>query len=193
MKKGLRAFLVISFAAVLFAALTAPAAAAKMHAVAKLIGLSGKPLGQADFTQTPRGVLIEITVRGLTPGAHAILIHTTASCDPKKLFTSSGPPFTFEPPRPHGYLAKGGPRAGDLPQQFASSDGILRASLITNAFSLGNGKKSIFDRDGASIIVHARGDDYLSQPDGNSGPRIACGTIIRTIGPAARRKGPRNK
>jgi Cu-Zn family superoxide dismutase len=168
----------------LAAGLAPPAAAApKAHAVAKLIGPDGKPAGRASFQQTSHGVLIEIELRELQPGAHAIMIHTTASCDAKKLFTSAGPDFSLEPARPHGFLAKGGPRAGDLPNQFAAADGTLHASMITNAFSLGNGKKSIFDRDGASIIVHAKADDYATQPDGNAGPRLACGTIIRTAGP----------
>jgi Cu-Zn family superoxide dismutase len=171
----------------LAAGLAAPAAAApKARAAARLIGLDGKPIGQASFQQTSHGVLIELELRGLQPGAHAIMIHTTAACDPKKLFTSAGPDFSFEPTKLHGFFVKGGPRAGDLPNQFAHADGTLHASTITNAFSLGNGKKSIFDRDGASIIVHAKADDYATQPDGNAGPRLACGTIVRTQGPRQR-------
>ena len=171
----------------LAAGLAAPAAASsKARAAAKLIALDGKPAGRASFQQTSHGVLIEIELHGLQPGAHAIMIHTTASCDPKKLFTSAGPDLSFEPTKAHGFLAKGGARAGDLPNQFALADGTLHASMITNAFSLGNGKKSIFDRDGASIIVHAKADDYTTQPDGNAGLRLACGTIIRTEGPRKR-------
>ena len=52
----------------------------------------------------------------------------------------------------------------------------------TNGFGLGNGKRSIFDRDGVSIIVDQRGDDYRTQPMGNAGDRIACGVVIRTAG-----------
>jgi Cu-Zn family superoxide dismutase len=63
--------------------------------------------------------------------------------------------------------------------------------VITNTISLGNGKKSIFDADGASIIVNAQGDDYITQPSGNSGDRIACGVIVRTAGPATRKGGAR--
>ena len=171
---------------------TAPTLAAqKAQAVARLIGLDGKEMGKANFQATSHGVLIEIALRGLAPGAHAVMIHTTASCDPKTRFTSAGPDLAFEPTKLHGFLAKGGPRPGDLPSQFAGADGVLHATLITNAVSLGNGKKSIFDRDGASIIVNANADDYMSQPDGNSGPRVACGTIIRTIGPGARKAGSR--
>ncbi len=167
------------------------AVAAKAHAIARLIGLDKQPAGQASFQQTSHGVLIEIDMHGLSPGAHAVMIHMTASCDAKKLFTSAGPDLTFEPTKLHGFLVKGGPRPGDLPNQFAGQDGRMHASMIVNAFSLGNGKKTIFDRDGASIIVNARGDDYTTQPDGNSGPRIACGTIIRTVAPGSRKGGSR--
>ncbi len=37
-------------------------------------------------------------------------------------------------------------------------------------------------------IVDARGDDYRTQPLGNAGDRIACGVVMRTVGPAARKK-----
>lgn len=171
----------------LAAGLAAPAtASSKARAAAKLIGLDGQPVGRASFQQTSHGTLIEIELRGLQPGAHAIMIHATAACDPKSLFTSAGPDFSFEPAKLHGLLVTGGPRAGDLPNQFAAADGTLHASMITNAFTLGNGKKSIFDRDGASIIVHAKNDDYFSQPDDDAGPRLACGTIVRTAGPRKR-------
>ncbi len=89
-----------------------------------------------------------------------------------------------EPQKRHGYLAANGPLAGDLPNQFAGADGRLKASLVTNAFSLGNGKKSIFDRDGVAIILNKRGDDYRTQPLGNAGDRIACGVVTRTVHPA---------
>jgi len=126
-----------------------------------------------------------LTVEGLAPGAHAIHLHTSGNCDAKSGFTAAGPILTLTPGRQHGYLAEGGPLAGDLPNQFAGADGRLHASTVTNGFSLGNGKRSIFDRDGVSVIVDARGDDYRTQPLGNAGNRIACGVVIRTRGPAA--------
>ena len=182
-------------AALLFAMGLFPSAdaAPPARAVARLIGLDGKDVGKATFQQVPRGVLIEVDAHGLTPGAHAIMVHATGACDPKKQFFTAGPDTDFSPPRPHGYFVTGGPRPGDLPNQFAGADGVLHASMFTNYFSLGNGKKSLFDRDGASIVIHAKGDDYLTPPDGNSGARIACGTIIRTVGPKPRRKPAEKK
>ena len=168
------------------------AAASKAHAVARLAMRDGRAVGTANFVATSHGVLIELDLKGLTPGPHAIHIHTSGNCDPKVAFTSAGPDLSFEPTKLHGFLAPHGPHPGDLPNEFAASDGTLHASVISNAISLGNGKKSIFDRDGASLIVHAQADDYVSQPAGNSGDRVACGVIIRTSAPGAR-KGAKRK
>lgn len=169
-------------------ATTSADAATRSRAVARLIGLDGSEAGKVTFQQVARGILIEVEAHGLTPGAHAIMIHTSAACEAKKQFTTAGPDLDADPPRPHGYLVTGGPRPGDLPNQFAGADGVLHATMFTNYFALGNGKKSLFDRNGASIIIHAKADDYLTAPDGGAGARVACGTIVRTIGPKARAK-----
>jgi Cu-Zn family superoxide dismutase len=167
----------------------APATAAqKARAIAHLAGLDGKPLGTAEFSAVNRGVLITFDLHDLPPGAHAVHLHTSGNCDAKSGFTAAGPILTLIPGKQHGYLAEGGPEAGDLPNQFAGADGRLHASVVTTGFSLGNGKRSIFDRDGVALILDARGDDYRTQPLGNAGNRIACGVVMRTVGPAARRK-----
>jgi len=171
--------------ALVFACLPAQAAQ-KARAVARLTGLDGKPVGSAEFAALNHGVLITFDLHDLPPGAHAIHLHTSGNCDAKSGFTAAGPILTLAPGKLHGFLAQGGPEAGDLPNQFAGADGRLHASVVTNAFSLGNGKKSIFDRDGVALIVDARGDDYRTQPLGNAGDRIACGVVRRTVGPAAR-------
>jgi Cu-Zn family superoxide dismutase len=168
------------------------AAASKARAVAHLAGRDGHALGTANFVATSHGVLIELDLKGLAPGAHAIHIHTSGNCDAKVAFTSAGPDLGTAPTKLHGFLAPHGPHAGDLPNEYAAGDGTLHASVISNAISLGNGKKSIFDRDGAAIIVHAKADDYVSQPAGNSGDRVACGVIERTVAPGAR-KGAKRK
>ena len=163
-------------------------AAPKPRAIARLAGLDGKPVGTAEFRAVNRGVLIEFDLNGLPPGPHAMHLHVSGNCDAKTGFTSAGPILTLIPGKQHGFLAEGGPEAGDLPNQFAGSDGHLHASVLTSAFAIGNGKRSIFDRDGVALIVDQRGDDYRTQPLGNAGMRIACGVVMRTVGPAPRRK-----
>jgi superoxide dismutase, Cu-Zn family len=172
----------------------APAEAAlKAKAIARLSGLDGKPLGTATFDALNHGVLITFDLHDLAPGPHAIHLHTSGNCNAQSGFTSAGPILSLVPGKPHGYLAEGGPAAGDLPNQFAGADGRLHASVETGSFSLGNGKKSIFDRDGVAVIVDARGDDYRTQPLGNAGDRIACGVVMRTRGPAPRPYFPPKK
>jgi Cu-Zn family superoxide dismutase len=165
-------------------------AAPKAHAVAKIRSLDGKLLGTADFRAINRGVLIVLDLTGLPPGPHGIHLHASGNCDTKSGFTKAGPILTLDPKKRHGYLAANGPLAGDLPNQFAGADGRLKASMVTNAFTLGNGKRSIFDRDGVAIILNKRGDDYRTQPLGNAGDRIACGVVVRTVHPAVWKPRP---
>jgi len=167
----------------------APAGAApKAHAVAKLAGLDGKALGAVNFSAVNRGVLIEFDLHGLPPVPHGVHLHVSGNCDPRTGFTSAGPILSLTPGKHHGYLAKDGPLTGDLPNQFAGTDGTLHASTLAGGFNLGNGKRSIFDRDGVAVILDQRGDDYRTQPLGNAGSRIGCGVVVRTAGPARRRR-----
>jgi Cu-Zn family superoxide dismutase len=177
-------YFLVSF--VFAASLFVPPAGAvqKPKAVARLTSLEGKAVGNVDFAGLNHGVLITFDLHDLPPGAHGIHLHTSANCDAKSGFTAAGPILSLASGKKHGYLAEGGPETGDLPNQFAGADGRLHASVVTNSFSLGNGKRSIFDKDGVSLIVDQRGDDYRTQPLGNAGNRIACGVVIRTRGPA---------
>jgi Cu-Zn family superoxide dismutase len=176
----------LALAVLILPVLAAPASA-KPRAIAHLKTLDGKPVGTITFAAVNRGVLVEFDLTGLPPGPHGIHLHVAGNCDAKTGFTSAGPILGLGPViRKHGLLAEGGPLAGDLPNQFASTDGHLHAATLTSGFGLGNGKNSIFDRDGVAIIIDQRGDDYRSQPMGESGARIACGVIIRTQGPLPR-------
>jgi len=38
---------------------------------------------------------------------------------------------------------------------------------------------SLFDEDGAAIVIHEGPDDYVTDPAGAAGPRIACGVITK--------------
>jgi Cu-Zn family superoxide dismutase len=155
------------------------AKAADPGAKAQLVNLDGKVIGEADFFQTPHGVLIEVAAKGLPPGPHAVHVHAVGTCSAQDKFASAGPHFSPDPKSAHGYMSVTS-HAGDMPNQVAAADGSLRASMLNDTISLGDGANSLFDSDGAAIVIHAKADDYASQPSGNAGDRLVCGVIKKS-------------
>lgn len=143
-------------------------------AKAQLKNKSGMDVGSVEFTQTPAGVLMKLTLKGVPAGEHAIHIHTVGKCE--QPFESAGPHFNPTSSH-HGFLAGGG-HAGDLTNIFVPQSGELTAEMMNSMVTLVRGRpNTLMDDDGSSIVVHAGKDDYKSDPAGNSGDRIACGVI----------------
>jgi Cu-Zn family superoxide dismutase len=160
------------------ASLAVPASAQQasaQQASASFIDAQGNAVGTAKLTQTANGVLIELDVRGLPPGEHALHIHEKGSCDPATKFASAGGHYALG--KQHGYMTAGGPHPGDLPNQYVGSDGSLRAQVFDANVTLASGAGSLLGPDGTALVFHAGKDDYASQPAGNSGDRIACAVV----------------
>ena len=168
-------FLLCSAAAIVTAAASANAADS---ARAAFVDAKGRSVGTATLMQTPNGVLLDVDVSGLPPGEHAFHIHETGRCDAADGFKSAGNHFAARAHQ-HGFKVKGGPHAGDMMNQFVGEDGRLRAHVVNTRVTLSDGEGSVFDEDGSALVVHAKADDYQSQPSGNAGDRIACAVIER--------------
>jgi Cu-Zn family superoxide dismutase len=68
-----------------------------------------------------------------------------------------------------------------MPNLHIPQSGELVVEILNPAITLVKGKpNSVFDADGSSIVIHAKADDYKSDPAGNAGDRIACGVITES-------------
>lgn len=142
-------------------------------ATTTLRNAAGATVGTATLTESTVGLLITGSVNGLTPGAHAIHVHAVGQCSPT--FAAAGGHFN-PAGRRHGFRSPAGHHAGDLPNLHVPANGNLDFELTLPDVRLG-GAQALLDADGASLVIHATADDYVTDPAGNSGDRIACGVI----------------
>jgi Cu-Zn family superoxide dismutase len=155
------------------AAASLPAAA--QTASAALKNADGKDVGTARLTQTPAGVLIQLSVKGLPAGEHAFHVHAVGKCEPP--FTTAGGHFN-PTGKKHGMMAPEGQHAGDMPNLHIPASGELAVEVLNAAVTLEKGKpNSLFDADGSAMVIHASKDDYKTDPTGEAGGRIACGVV----------------
>lgn len=179
-RKGQIMLRISSSAAALIAALalSTPAQSAHhemMKASASMTNPDGKDVGVVELTQTPNGVLLHAKLKNLPAGTHAFHIHAVGKCEPpfksaKGHYNPGG--------KKHGILVDGGLHAGDMPNVHVPSSGALIIEVLNPNVTLAKGKpNTVFDDDGSAIVMHAKGDDYKSQPSGAAGARIACGVI----------------
>jgi superoxide dismutase, Cu-Zn family len=155
--------------------LLATFSASAQNAKATLKNVEGRDVGSAALTQTPAGVLIKLSLKGVTAGEHAFHIHGVGKCEPP--FTSAGGHFNPDKKK-HGMLAPDGAHAGDMPNLHIPANGELVVEVLNAAVTLDKGKaNSLFGPEGTSLIIHAGKDDYTTDPTGEAGGRIACGLI----------------
>lgn len=162
----------------LVALLNAAPALAQTSAIAQVKGGDGKDMGVVTVAEAPRGVLLKLELKGLTPGWHAVHFHEKGDCGTPD-FKSAGAHVHTTTQVVHGLLNPDANDNGDLPNIFANADGSATAEMYSTLVSLkgADGRPALLDADGSSIVVHASPDDHKSQPIGGAGARAACGVI----------------
>ena len=164
-------------AAAILSSISAGAAWSQDQATASVgfVDAEGQSNGTAEISATASGgVLVRMEVTGLPAGEWvAVHFHETGTCDHTTKHESAGGHFN-PGSKEHGFNAASGPHAGDMPNQYVGSDGTVRAEIFNSMVTLDDGESSV---KGRALMVHAKADDYKSQPSGNAGDRLACGAI----------------
>jgi Cu-Zn family superoxide dismutase len=163
----------VGMTAMLSTALVGSAAA--QSAIAQLRDTNRQDVGTVSLLQTPAGVLLKLSLKGMPPGEHGLHIHAVGECEPPS-FESAGP--HFNPSNTHHGIMAGPGHAGDMPNLHIPATGLLEVELVNAAITIDTDKpNSVFHPGGTAVVIHSGRDDYVTDPAGNAGNRIACGVI----------------
>ncbi len=132
--------------------------------------------GTATFVEKNGEVVFEAKLTGLQPGVHAIHIHEKSDCSAADGSSAGGhwnPTF-----KKHGKWGSEEHHKGDIGNFTADENGNGTITFTTKEWCVGcnDATKDVL---GKGLIVHQGADDFVLQPAGNAGARIACSAIIK--------------
>jgi len=135
-----------------------------------------KASGRVKFSEAFGKVKIEADITGLDPSSkHAIHIHEFGDCSAPDGASAGG---HYNPQAmQHGSPEAEMHHAGDMGNLVTDKTGHAKFSLEVSGMSISGLVNPILGR---GVIVHKNADDFISQPTGGAGARIACGVIGAT-------------
>jgi len=139
-------------------------------AAAQLTDGAGKAAGEVTIGEDANGVTLRLSAAGLPQGTHGVHLHETGQCDTPDFKTAGA---HWNPTgRKHGRDSPAGAHMGDLANIQIEADGKGGSIFLVSAT-----RNALADASGTSLVIHAKADDYKTDPSGNSGDRIACAVI----------------
>lgn len=129
--------------------------------------------GTVTFTPTGTDIKLTVTIANAPPSTeHGFHLHVNPACGPDG--TEAG--GHWDPTAMmHGKWTDSVHHLGDIGNIMTDASGNGSTELVTNVWTIGTGAAN--DVVNHSAILHANPDDFVSQPTGNAGDRIACGVI----------------
>jgi len=132
--------------------------------------------GTVMFTEKDGVVSMAAEISGAEPGTHAIHIHEKGDCSAADGTSAAG---HWNPTKEnHGKWGSGPCHRGDIGNIEVGADGKGKISMSTNLWCVGCNDMNK-DIVGKAIIIHAKADDFTTQPTGNAGARLGCGVIVK--------------
>lgn len=138
-------------------------------------GGDGALLGSVMVSEDPSGLVLNVNGVAMPAGVHGIHLHEKGLCDGPK-FESAGAHLN-PGAKQHGRDNPAGPHAGDLANLTVAANGTASVSIPIAGAMMSSGAMMLADADGTALVIHAKPDDYRTDPSGNSGDRIACAVI----------------
>jgi Cu-Zn family superoxide dismutase len=150
----------------------APTPAAPVSATAILTGADGTEYGTVTFTQAGELTTVIAHVTGAPAGLHGFHVHETGECTPPDFESAGG---HFNPGDAiHGSPTDPDHHPGDLGNIQIADDGSGHLEQETGLITVEPGPNSVV---GKAVILHEDEDDFVSQPTGAAGDRLACGVV----------------
>jgi Cu-Zn family superoxide dismutase len=135
----------------------------------------GQQIGTASVREEQGATVLTVDVNRMPAGTYGMHVHAAGKCE-GPAFESAGPHWNPQS-KQHGTQNPQGPHAGDLENLTIGQNGAGGATLTLSGTELRSGQSPMLDADGAALMIHAKADDYRTDPSGNSGDRIACAVL----------------
>ena len=138
--------------------------------------------GLVRFEARGDDLVVQVSLRGLDPGAHGLHIHKNPSCEPAdtdgdgRLEPAAASGGHWDPlgTNDHGAPTENmeDKHLGDLGNVTASADGIVETTLTVRGFD-----PDEYPVAGHAVVVHGGRDDLETDPAGGAGTPQGCGVI----------------
>ena len=140
-----------------------------------ITGADGASLGSVALAEDAAGLTMNVTASGMPAGVHGIHLHEKGLCEGPK-FASAGAHWN-PGMKKHGRDNPAGAHFGDLANLDVAANGTASVSIPLQGAMMASGAMMLADADGTALVVHAKPDDYKTDPSGDSGDRIACAVV----------------